>query len=74
MERDAETFAFLEDVTFAYLPVGDKSAPKSDSPATDDHAGKPGFTLSFHFGAANPFFDNRVLTKTNIYQEEVGYR
>ncbi|KAJ7241474.1 nucleosome assembly protein [Mycena rebaudengoi] len=72
-ERDAEALAFLEDVTLAYLPVGDKSAPKSDPPAADDYTGKPGFTLSFHFGAANPFFDNRVLTKTYIYQEEVGY-
>ncbi|KAJ7241465.1 hypothetical protein C8J57DRAFT_1025857, partial [Mycena rebaudengoi] len=68
-ERDAEALAFLEDVTLAYLP----SAPKSDPPAADDYTGKPGFTLSFHFGAANPFFDNRVLTKTYIYQEEVGY-
>jgi len=32
----------------------------------------PGFTLSFHF-SANEFFSNEVLTKTYVYQKEVGY-
>lgn len=33
---------------------------------------KPGFALEFEF-AENPFFTNKVLTKTYYYQEETGY-
>ncbi|KAJ7143864.1 NAP-domain-containing protein [Mycena epipterygia] len=64
-ERDAEALAHLTDVTLAYLP------PKG---AEGEFAGKPGFTITFHWNAAaNPFFDHPTLSKTYIYQEEVGY-
>ncbi|KAJ7708215.1 hypothetical protein B0H17DRAFT_1031924 [Mycena rosella] len=63
-ERDAEALAHLTDVTLSYLP------PKG---AEGEFAGLPGFTLSFHFAPGNPFFDHAVLTKTYIYQEQVGY-
>ncbi|KAF7368665.1 NAP-domain-containing protein [Mycena venus] len=39
-----------------------------------EFAGKPGFTITFHWDAdKNPFFENKTLSKTYIYQEEVGY-
>ncbi|KAJ7147570.1 nucleosome assembly protein [Mycena crocata] len=61
-DRDAEALAHLTDVTLAYLPKD------------GEFAGKPGFTLTFHWAAAaNPFFTNETLSKTYIYQEEVGY-
>ncbi|KAJ7075918.1 nucleosome assembly protein [Mycena belliarum] len=63
-ERDAEALAHLTDVTLAYLPLAG---------AEGEFAGLPGFTLTFHFGPENPFFAQRTLTKTYIYQPEVGY-
>jgi nucleosome assembly protein 1-like 1 len=64
-ERDAEALAYLRDVTLEYL---DKEGGKGE------FAGKPGFTITFHWdAAANPFFTNETLSKTYIYQEEVGY-
>ncbi|KAF7304588.1 NAP-domain-containing protein [Mycena chlorophos] len=62
-DRDAEALAFLKNITLAYLP-------KTGEPG--DFAGKPGFTITFHWDE-NPFFTNSTLTKTYIYQEEVGY-
>jgi nucleosome assembly protein 1-like 1 len=38
-------------------------------PTTDP---KPGFKISFVF-SPNEFFENGVLEKTYVYQEEVGY-
>ncbi|KAJ7779594.1 nucleosome assembly protein [Mycena metata] len=62
-ERDAEALAYLKDVTLEYLD-------KEGGP----YAGQPGFTITFHWdAAANPFFTNETLTKTYIYNEEVGY-
>ncbi|KAJ6526822.1 hypothetical protein B0H19DRAFT_1243508 [Mycena capillaripes] len=64
-ERDAEALAFLTDVTLAYLP---------HKGGEGEFAGKPGFTITFHWDAdKNPFFTNTTLSKTYIYQEEVGY-
>ncbi|CAK5274404.1 unnamed protein product [Mycena citricolor] len=63
-ERDTEALAFLKNVTLEYLPK------EGDS----EFAGKPGFTIIFHWdSAANTFFTNETLTKTYIYQEEIGY-
>ncbi|KAJ7060148.1 nucleosome assembly protein [Mycena amicta] len=62
-ERDAEALAFLKNITLAYLPKKDEEG---------EFAGKPGFTITFHWDE-NPFFTNSTLTKTYIYQEEVGY-
>ena len=56
-ERDAEALKSLVDVRISYL--------SSDDP-------KPGFKLTFIFGP-NDFFENEVLEKTYLYQEEVGY-
>ncbi|KAH7923378.1 NAP-domain-containing protein [Leucogyrophana mollusca] len=56
-ERDAAALKHLTDVRLSYLP--------SDSP-------KPGFKISFIF-SPNDFFENEVLDKTYLYQEEVGY-
>ncbi|KAJ7266394.1 hypothetical protein B0H12DRAFT_1099481 [Mycena haematopus] len=61
-ERDAEALTCLTDVTLEYL--GEEG----------EFAGKPGFTITFHWDAArNAFFSNETLSKTYIYQEEVGY-
>ncbi|KAL3228911.1 Nucleosome assembly protein [Nakaseomyces bracarensis] len=35
--------------------------------------GKPGFLLHFKFSEENPYFKNKVLTKTYYYQSELGY-
>ncbi|KAI0319876.1 NAP-domain-containing protein [Amylostereum chailletii] len=56
-ERDAVALKHLEDLRLEYLPPTDP---------------KPGFKLIFHF-SANEFFENAVLEKTYVYQEEVGY-
>ncbi|EDR06222.1 nucleosome assembly protein [Laccaria bicolor S238N-H82] len=56
-DRDVEALKHLVDVQLAYL---------------DDKAGKPGFKILFIF-SANDFFENDVLEKTYLYQEEVGY-
>ncbi|KAJ7606636.1 nucleosome assembly protein [Roridomyces roridus] len=64
-DRDAEALAHLKDVTLSYLPKKGEEG---------EFAGKPGFTITFHWDAdANPFFTNKTLSKTYIYQEEVGY-
>ncbi len=56
-DRDAEALKSLTDIRIEYLPSTEK---------------KPGFKLLFHF-APNDFFENEVLEKTYLYQEEVGY-
>jgi nucleosome assembly protein 1-like 1 len=56
-ERDAGALKNLIDIRLSYLP--------SDSP-------KPGFKISFIF-SSNDYFENDVLDKTYLYQEDVGY-
>jgi nucleosome assembly protein 1-like 1 len=56
-ERDAAALKHLLDIRITYL-------------AKD--AEKPGFKLAFIF-SPNDFFENDVLEKTYLYQEEVGY-
>lgn len=56
-ERDAAALKHLTDIRLSYLP--------SDQP-------KPGFKITFHF-SPNEYFENEVLEKTYLYQEEVGY-
>ncbi|KAG1814821.1 NAP-domain-containing protein [Suillus variegatus] len=56
-ERDAGALKNLTDIRLSYLP--------SDSP-------KPGFKISFIFNP-NDYFENDVLDKTYLYQEEFVY-
>ena len=56
-DRDAEALKSLTDVRVEYLPSTDP---------------KPGFKLKFYF-KPNDFFENEMLEKTYLYQEEVGY-
>ena len=56
-ERDAGALKHLTDITLEYLPSSDP---------------KPGFKLLFRF-SPNEYFENEVLEKTYVYQEEVGY-
>lgn len=56
-DRDADALKSLSDIQIEYLPTTEK---------------KPGFKLRFFFGP-NDFFENDVLEKTYLYQEEVGY-
>ncbi|KDR73197.1 hypothetical protein GALMADRAFT_72494 [Galerina marginata CBS 339.88] len=63
-DRDVEALKHLIDVRLVYLKEGEGS-PK-------ETLGKPGFTIIFQF-EKNAFFDNEVLEKTYLYQEEVGY-
>ncbi|EPQ61323.1 NAP-domain-containing protein [Gloeophyllum trabeum ATCC 11539] len=56
-DRDAGALKHLTDIRLSYLPSTDP---------------KPGFKLSFYF-SPNEYFENEVLEKTYIYQEEVGY-
>ncbi|KDQ51371.1 hypothetical protein JAAARDRAFT_41221 [Jaapia argillacea MUCL 33604] len=56
-DRDAEALKFLTDIRCSYLPTTDP---------------KPGYKLTFHF-TSNEYFENEVLEKTYLYQEEVGY-
>ncbi|KAI0770910.1 hypothetical protein BD413DRAFT_553670 [Trametes elegans] len=56
-DRDADALKNLNDIRIEYLPTSAK---------------KPGFKLIFFFGP-NDFFENEVLEKTYLYQEEVGY-
>ncbi|KAK7457188.1 histone chaperone, variant 2 [Stygiomarasmius scandens] len=56
-DRDAGALKHLIDIRISYL--GDESS-------------KPGFKLHFHF-TPNDYFENEVLEKTYLYQEEVGY-
>ncbi|KAL7010280.1 histone chaperone [Cystobasidiomycetes sp. EMM_F5] len=55
-ERDEEALKHLVDVRVEYL-----------------ESGKPGFKLLFEFGEGRKeFFEDKILTKTYYYQEEVG--
>lgn len=56
-DRDAGALKSLIDIRLSYLP--------SDSP-------KPGFKITFVF-SPNDYFENEILEKTYLYQEEVGY-
>lgn len=56
-DRDADALKHLVDIRLEYLPTTDP---------------KPGFKLIFVF-TPNEFFENEVLEKTYLYQEEVGY-
>ena len=56
-DRDADALKTLTDIRIEYLPSAET---------------KPGFKLLFVF-APNDFFENEVLEKTYLYQEEVGY-
>jgi nucleosome assembly protein 1-like 1 len=56
-DRDAAALKHLVDVNISYLPASDS---------------KPGFKISFVF-SPNEYFENEVLEKTYVYQEEVGY-
>ena len=56
-DRDAAALEHLIDINISYLPTSEP---------------KPGFKISFVF-TPNPFFENKVLEKTYLYQEEVGY-
>lgn len=56
-DRDASALKHLVDVRIEYLPTSDPT---------------PGFKLIFQF-TPNEFFDNEILEKTYLYQEEVGY-
>jgi nucleosome assembly protein 1-like 1 len=56
-ERDAGALKSLTDIRLSYL--------SNDSP-------KPGFKITFIF-SPNDFFENEILEKTYLYQEEVGY-
>ncbi|PPQ73475.1 hypothetical protein CVT24_007805 [Panaeolus cyanescens] len=64
-DRDAEALKSLVDIRLEYLNQDDaaKASPTE---------GKPGFKLLFQFGP-NDFFEDEVLEKTYLYQEEVGY-
>jgi nucleosome assembly protein 1-like 1 len=56
-ERDAGALRHLTDIRISYLPTSEP---------------KPGFKIIFVF-EPNEFFENEVLEKTYLYQEEVGY-
>ncbi|KAF5391160.1 hypothetical protein D9757_003106 [Collybiopsis confluens] len=58
-ERDEAALKHLIDLRLSYLNE-------------KDHEGKPGFKISFVF-EANEFFENNVLDKSYLYQDEVGY-
>ncbi|KAJ7719045.1 hypothetical protein B0H16DRAFT_1607538 [Mycena metata] len=57
-ERDAEALGYLKDVTLEYLEK--EGGPYAGSPASPSPSPRP-------------FFTNETLTKTYIYNEEVGY-
>ncbi|KAF8154909.1 nucleosome assembly protein [Crassisporium funariophilum] len=64
-ERDADALKHLVDVRLEYLK-------EDEAAAASDTKGKPGFKILFVF-SPNDFFENEVLEKTYLYQEEVGY-
>ncbi|KAF8898000.1 hypothetical protein CPB84DRAFT_1847916 [Gymnopilus junonius] len=64
-DRDAQALKHLKDVRLQYLKEGDAATDKETK-------GKPGFKIIFEF-EKNDFFDNELLEKTYLYQEEVGY-
>lgn len=53
-KRDTDALMYLEDVRLEWLPP-------------EGQAGQIGFSFVFQF-AANPFFENKVLTRTHYYQ------
>ncbi|KAF8629780.1 hypothetical protein AX17_005559 [Amanita inopinata Kibby_2008] len=61
-DRDADALKHLIDIRLAYL----------EDEMSSDTKGKPGFKIQFIFGP-NDFFENEILQKTYLYQEEVGY-
>lgn len=63
-DRDTQALKHLVDVRLEYLTEG---------VGTDTETmGKPGFKVLFVF-ENNDFFENNILEKTYLYQEEVGY-
>lgn len=64
-ERDESALKYLVDIRLSYLTDGD-AASKTET------EGKPGFKITFVF-SPNEFFENPVLDKTYLYQDEVGY-
>jgi len=63
-DRDTQALKHLVDVRLEYLTEG---------VGTDTETmGKPGFKVLFIF-EKNDFFENDILEKTYLYQEEVGY-
>ncbi|KAK0651975.1 hypothetical protein B0T16DRAFT_91681 [Cercophora newfieldiana] len=50
----------------------DEEALKSLTDIRMEYLDKPGFRLIFEFGE-NPFFENKIITKTYFYQNESGY-
>ena len=63
-DRDADALKSLVDVRLEYLTEGENKSSKTQ--------GKPGFKILFEF-SKNAYFDNEILEKTYLYQEEVGY-
>ncbi|KAF9471863.1 NAP-domain-containing protein [Pholiota conissans] len=63
-DRDAQALKYLIDVRLEYLTEGENKDSKT--------LGKPGFKILFEF-SKNDFFDNEILEKTYLYQEELGY-
>ncbi|KXN85904.1 Putative nucleosome assembly protein C2D10.11C [Leucoagaricus sp. SymC.cos] len=61
-DRDEAALKHIINIHFEYL---------DDSPESE-HGGKTGFKLFFTF-SPNEFFENEVLTKTYLYQQELGY-
>lgn len=61
-DRDAGALKHLTDIRLSYL----------NEDGVSDPSGKPGFKITFHF-SPNDYFENDVLEKTYLYQEEVGY-
>lgn len=60
-ERDAAALKHLLDIQISYL-----------GKEGDEKEAKPGFKLTFAF-SPNEFFEDEILEKTYVYQEEVGY-
>lgn len=63
-DRDTQALKHLVDVRLEYLTEG--------VGADTETMGKPGFKVLFVF-ENNEFFENDILEKTYLYQEEVGY-
>lgn len=70
-ERDEGALKHLVDIQLKYL---DADSAAETAPADPEYnlAGKPGFKILFFF-SPNEYFENEVLEKTYVYQEEVGY-
>lgn len=61
-ERDSAALEHLVDVRLGYLTDEDVATTE----------GKLGFKILFEF-SPNEFFENKVLEKTYLYSDEVGY-